>query len=157
IGQRPYAAVIPIPISIERRCANTFHPRPRRQCSADDRRGILIAADFHFGGEILVACAGRHERLAGGVVGHLHVDVLVASEYRQARALGGTADVASNPQLPPLLPNFFCLQPVHGTTTATITSQRRPRPRRPCRPCGGSAPRQTEFPCPGKAREAGRP
>ena len=43
--------------------------------------------------------AGARDGLAGQVVHHLSVDLLVRAEYRQARTLGGSADFATDARL----------------------------------------------------------
>src|SRR3954469_10603659 len=94
----------------------------------------------------------RRERSAGGVVDHLGVDVVEAAEDRQARALDRPRQPETDPLVALASRGAAAADLRHRVRSpeCVVTSCRRSC--RPCRPCGGPAPRRTARPCPCTAR-----
>ncbi|VTR67562.1 hypothetical protein DESC_610145 [Desulfosarcina cetonica] len=85
------------PIPIKNHFLDTFFHCPLSQQFTGKNRFSNLAVEFRLFLDGFFVAASGHNGGAGRIVDNLSVDVLTAPEYCQARSLGGTDNLFTNP------------------------------------------------------------
>src|SRR5581483_8058879 len=143
VGQGLDAPVIAVAAPVEHHLVDARLARALGEQLADRRRRRLVGAGLELPLEVFLQARGGGHGVALRVVDHLGIDVLGRAEHGEPRP---AAPAPGQHTADPLLAALELVQlAVHGRH---LTSS--------CLPCGGCTPRDSECPCPGRARAGAR-